>query len=519
MPNLFDANCLTDFNAYKVAVKKALSLAKQDEIPFLYSEKHEFTKPANKKAPLFIVERSRLDPKFIDAVKKSAGVPLAQGTCYYSDDQSELVLEVTKGKVVEANFHVEGVQKVVVRAAADDAAAAKAPKAGTAEPNTGKNNAIDVQGRQKKELEEQVAKMRAFVKDAATNKAEFEKKLKDATEKRLECNSKKSTATKELQALKKANPIDQAKVDAVQKDVDTLTKLANDLFNARTEAQNNVAEVQRLTTEYTETLDKFDKMDPVKEFAKRYELMQHGRGEAIANVREKLNKVYEETGRKLVILGRTADTFEGDESWAAKHPKESGRVLQEDDWSMAVNDAFINSGLDQKAEFAMISKFKDSVLAKIKELLHNPGTRTPAELKKELREFAKKEGDKALFTGGKYNEGFAVSMIELEQLIDDGYVMMQHDTGSGVTPVMVPSGKGQKIKEELKGAVAEREKKIEELKKKISEEFKAVLKTSQAKIKVSKDALKHVQAITAALDQNLCVDADKSLKALKAAVA
>ncbi len=391
---------------------------------------------------------------------------------------------------------------------------------------TGGKSAIDVNARQVTELNAQVQKMRDFVAESANKKIEFQRNLDDVAQKRKDCTAKKLTATKELRTAKTESPPDQGKIDAITKDVETLTKLSGALFDAWNEAREKVSELDRLTSDYTETLRQYDAL--AGDFPRQYALMQHGRQEAIDAVRAKLDKVYADTNRKLVILGRTADTFEGDSSWAAKHPKEGGRVLQEDDWSMAVNDAFINSGLDQKAEFAMISKFKDSVLAKIKELLRDPGGRTPAELKKELRAFAKQEGDKALFTGGRYNDGFAVSMIELEQLIDDGYVMMEHDTGAASvkdlkdlkpTPVMVPSGKGQKIKQELAEATAKRNERLEAEKKRINAAFVEILKSSTAKIKDSKPAMKQVQLLKAAMDENRWQDANNALEELRGALA
>lgn len=390
---------------------------------------------------------------------------------------------------------------------------------------TGGKSGIDVNARAEKEMLAQVQTTRDFVNEAGPKKVEFEKVLAAANTSRKECTAQKMTAQKELRVAKAEQPLDQTKVDAITKDIATLTKNSDALGKEWSDARAKVEEVTKLTKAYSDMLVEFDSLT---DFAKKYELMQHGRQKAIDAVREKINKVYAETGRKLVILGRTADTFEGDTSWVSKHPKEGARVLQEDDWSMAVNDAFIKSGLDQKAEFAMISKFKDQVLAKIKDLLKDPGSRTPEDLKKELRAFAKQEGDKALFTGGAYNEGFAVSMIELEQLIDDGYVMMEHDTGAQdvkklkdlkPTPVMVPSGKGQKIKDELAAAVDTRDKRLVEQKKRINAEFVDILKVSNTKIKDSKQALGVVRSIKVAMDENRWDDADTSLGELKGVLA
>jgi hypothetical protein len=389
---------------------------------------------------------------------------------------------------------------------------------------TGAKSAIDVKGRQQGEMDRQVQKLRDFVTEAPQLKTRCEVAFNEATQRWKAAGVIEKDVEKNLKLAEKAPVVDDVEVKRIKDALVDARKLSKDLFDARTEAKKNLDDVPKLTKSYIETLAAFDKLDPVKGFDARFELLQHGRIAAIAAVRQKLDEVYAATNKKLVILGRTADTFEGNDSWVAKNPKEGKRVLQEDDWSMSVNDAFIKAGVDQKADFAMISKFKDAVLKKIKDLLQNPGNRTPEELKKELRAFVKKEADPALFTGKEYNDGFAVSMVELEQLIDDGYVMMEHDTNAGSvkdlqdlkpTPVMVPSGKGQKIKEELSEAVKKREEKVQLLRKKINDEFVGILKVSKGKIGDSKPAQDKLRTLKMAMDENRWEDAGKALLALK----
>lgn len=390
----------------------------------------------------------------------------------------------------------------------------------------GGKSKIDVTSRQQQEMNAQATKLQQFLDNFNTQHAAF-------TQTKLAADQHRSGLLAQINQLKldlknakaETNP-DNTKIAAIDKRLKETEKLRQDHFNEWKEAGDKVKEIERLNGEYATLLQQ---VAAAATFEEKFELLQHGRMQAIDNVRQKMDQVYTETNRKLAILGRTVDTFEKDDSWLNKHPKEQGRVLNEGDWSMAVNDAFIKAGIDQKADFAMITRFKESVLKKIKALLMNPEGRTVDQLKQELRAFVKQEADPALFTGGRYNEGFAVSMVELEQLIDDGYVMMEHDPDGATdesakgkdwkpTQVMVPSGKGQKIKDELGKAVEARDQRMANRKKQVSEQFAKLVAASKERIQGSQGAMKVVGLIKQALDEDNLDKAEEMLGKLQSAL-
>lgn len=387
----------------------------------------------------------------------------------------------------------------------------------------GAEPAIDIDARRKAELKSLILKMQAFRASFNDKLQEYQDAYKIVAAKRSAAGKATRNAKAELKAEKAETAPDATRISDLENAIATLAQEEDSLYDGWNEARENVSKVKQLNVNYEAVLKA---VAAEKDFDKRYEMLQPGRIGAIDAVKQKMEEVFTRTNRSLAILGRTKHTFEGDESWAAKHDDEKGRVLAEDDWSMAVNDAFIKAGLDQKADFAMITKFKDNVLAKIKSLTQDPGGKSLDDRKKELRDFVKQEQDGALFTGGSHNDGFAISMVELEQLLDDGYVMMQHDPDAqgkklkDLKPeqVMVPSGKGQQIKEELGKAVEDREERLKVKKKQINDDFAELLRSSKLVIKDSPKAIKVVRLIKTAMDENRWEDADKALKALQQAL-
>lgn len=384
---------------------------------------------------------------------------------------------------------------------------------------TGAKPPIDVDARRHAEIDGQVDKMRAFVASFDTKHAEFEAAYQLVNAKKGTARKAESAARKELKTAQAATPKDDARIA----ELTTIIADANKVLDDWSEARGKIQEHSDLKVRY-EAAIAFAETE--KNFETVYEALQPGRIKAIDAVQAKMEQVFAATNRSLAILGRTKQTFEDESSWAKTHPGEEGRVLAENDWSMAVNDAFMKAGLNQKADFAMITKFKKDVLDKIKSLTLNPEGRTIAELKTELRDFVRAEADPALFTGGSHNDGFAVSMVELEQLLDDGYVMMEHDPdaqGKKVDDltkeqVMVPSGQGQKIKADLAGSVEEREARKKIQRKKVNDNFVKLVKRSDKTIKESPKALKVLRGIKQAMDENRWDDADKALSALETAL-
>lgn len=266
-----------------------------------------------------------------------------------------------------------------------------------------------------------------------------------------------STSVKELQkTLTEPDKLKEA--EKLIKDSD---KLAADIL----------AEIMNLTEKMSDVKRKMEAFKKEKDPQKQYQILQPGSGQTIQDVYQQIEKVYAETNRRLVVLGRCADTL----PWAAKAgEKEGQRVLGGKNWTRAVNDAFMKAGLDQKADFAMVTNYDPRIKSKLKEIIKNPDKKPIEELITQFREFVKGiEADdkfpadkRALWKGDMAkNDGWAVSMIELEQVIRDGYMMMDHDPtgsefageGSGTNQVMVPKGHGEKLKAELEKGVAEKQ--------------------------------------------------------------
>ena len=387
---------------------------------------------------------------------------------------------------------------------------------------------IDVEGRMRQELDSQVARLQDFVANFDTKQEELKQQLAAVKAQRTDLQKATKSAVASKKAAQANGAADLAPFDAR---IAAAKKLEDEIFDVFRQAGEDVKAIVKLKAQYEGDLDGYNK---APNFQAKYDLLQTGRQGGIDNVNRKMEEVFAKTERKLAILGRTVDTFEKDDSWLSTHAGQEGRVLNEGDWSMAVNDAFVKAGLNQKAEFAMITKFKDSVLAKIKTLLMNPAGKTVIELKAELRAFIKAEADPALFTGGRHNDGFAVSMVELEQLIDDGYVMMEHDPDgstdetdkgkdwTGKQQVMVPSGKGQKIKSELADAAEAHEARmvVQRERKRVTELFRDVLGNPVNKTIISKSsgAKASLGRIKAAMDEERFDAAEAELTRLQEAL-
>jgi hypothetical protein len=316
-----------------------------------------------------------------------------------------------------------------------------------------------------------------------------------------------------MQKQAKAVPADNPKYDEAQKILVEVEKTLADIKIARSQLSTElVAPVKAILLEAKAETD----------LHKRYEKLQPGRAADILKIYKQIESVYADTGRRLVVLGRLKDTHAWLEGAA---PTEKGRVLDASSWSLAVNDAFMKSGLDQKAEFALLTKFQEKVKVKLKELLNPKNTKPVEELITEFRAFAKAEADPALWTGNmQHNEGFAVSMREVEQIIRDGYVLQEFDPtgaefageGQGTQQVMIPKGIGTKIGPELaKAAEARATPKAEKVKladrwKRSQPNFDKALKTpGRAALKARQvdydtafaaDKLKEAEAAINAID-------------------
>lgn len=348
---------------------------------------------------------------------------------------------------------------------------------------------VDVDGRIATILPKLERQFRDELDAADVNRATYQEQIDRAEEAVAKNKAASALIKSELAAASKASPQDATAISGLTARAKSLVQLGRDLGGQRIDAKGTMKQFEGMIARYTELMRQYDGLGTNEE---KYAMLDPGAGSDITTVRTNMKDAMDASDRSLAILGRTSDTIFGDDSWVNTHKGQEGRVLNADNWSMAVNDAFVKAGLDQKADFAMITKFQDAVLAKVKELLMNPGARTKEELKKELRTFVRSAADPALFTGGSHNDGFAVSMIELEQLIDDGYVMMQHDpdgkeaaggTGAGSTQVMVPSGTGQKIKAELaeKADIVRRKQLQASLKSVIVEHRASIAKSDELK--------------------------------------
>jgi hypothetical protein len=313
------------------------------------------------------------------------------------------------------------------------------------------------------------------------------------------------------------------------------------------EAAKKVSEFDKHTKEYPAMLAAYDAVavDKPGDSADQVLAKQKARAEAVQGaqlarikaVREAMAEVYKKTEQKLMILGRLPHTLGSNDptienkSWLKAHEGQGqdGRVLAAKDWSMAVNDAFVKSGLDQKAQVLLATEFNEheekdrgqaydpdvtnNIIKSLSRDVRNiiataDPTKTKQEIKDEVRQLITDKFVVELQGNPKQNEGFSIYMLEIEQLIDDNYVMMIHnpeDDGNknpkvnpnalgdgdqvpeGAEQVMVPSGTGQKIKEELAKAADEKHKSIA-AHEDILSDLRAILSDPDKKQRISKDS-------------------------------
>src|ERR1041385_6984781 len=92
----FKLDDVSDFDGYKKARNASLSRIGEKPIYFLYSKKHNFTKPSKKTSPLFVFENGKIDSEIVKAGRAATPGGLAEGMCYKNQD-GVVVFDLTKG--------------------------------------------------------------------------------------------------------------------------------------------------------------------------------------------------------------------------------------------------------------------------------------------------------------------------------------------------------------------------------------------------------------------------------------
>lgn len=119
--------------------------------------------------------------------------------------------------------------------------------------------------------------------------------------------------------------------------------------------------------------------------------------------------------KKKLYLGRVDDTTA---KRREKDGKNATRILNTAKWSMPVNFAFMEAGGENKSTFKLATQFEQKVITKlIANNLDGSG----------FVQWIKTEKPKDLYTGSEFNDGLSVLALELEWLIDNGYVFEEKD--------------------------------------------------------------------------------------------
>ena len=372
-------------------------------------------------------------------------------------------------------------------------------------------SSVDVDARLAQNAADKVSEMRDHMQDHEKNRKGLSDTLSAAQRQGQKLQEDSSKIDDQIIAIIDDSSLTaEAQKSALEELRSKAEKIAESLEDNAVErkaAVKKVATFDNLSKKYSSTIAAFDAAATDEA---RIKAVQGEQIERIREVRAAMGKVYDDTNRKLMILGRLQHTIGGDKSWLKAHQRardagnvpgidEEGRVLGDGAWSMAVNDAFVKAGLDQKAEVLLATQFNqhdkkdegkrydpDQTNAILKNLtgevlkivtdragMDGRNLTSKQEIKDEVRKLVKDKLVVELQGRPEDNDGFSIYMLEIEQLIDDNYVMMVHNPEAdrdhnpkvareklgdgnqvpdGAQTVMVPSGTGQKIGAELKEA-------------------------------------------------------------------
>lgn len=369
----FDAEDLEDLAAYQRSRAEALKKITEDPVFFIYSTKHEFSKPAKKTLPIFIFDKSKLKDEVIKAVKAEGSV--AEGTCRMNKDKT-LVFHVAKGTINDFSMYkpFQVGEALATERAHDD-------------------TAIDLPASKLKELDDMLARQKKRLEAAETAKDDLDKKLAEVKASIVKLNSDAEEKIKGGQA-------------DVKKGKDFLDAAA-----AAREALRTTSEALKANADLVKVLNgMFAAVDKAATPKEKVDILfEKGKfGEAIKDLEGSAYKAMMATDDAIMVLGRTEDT------WALHMTQdEQPRALsvKPELYSLPANDAFMKGGIDIKARFRLLSSFTADT---VKFLKSGP---SEAEFLKYVEDTREKEP--ALWN--TRSQSAAVSAREVAQLLGDGY--------------------------------------------------------------------------------------------------
>jgi hypothetical protein len=402
----FESEDLDDLALYQKARNDALKKIGTEPIPFVYSNKHEFTKPSKKVLPILIVEKDKIKDEIVKAVKASGTV--AQGSCRMTKEK-KLIFRVAKGTLADFSMYADHqIGEALASERAHDDTPIDLPKA--------RLDALpDMLARQKKKLDA-----------AKAEKAELQRKLDGVKQKVVQLNAEVEERIKAGDADAKKDKAYLAAVSSAQKAVreastaleanGALVKGLGDLVGAVDQAKTDKEKVEIL----------FDK-------GKFQEALRELEGTAY--------KAMMATDDAIMVLGRTQDT------WAlnmtdAEQPR--ALAVKPELYSLPANDAFMKGGVDIKARFRLLTPLAPETVAFLKK----------GPTLKEFNEYVDTAREKEPALWSKERGAPAVSAREVGQLISDGYwfgVYPQNpkDRNSPLVQMMFPKALKPDVHKEL----------------------------------------------------------------------
>jgi hypothetical protein len=402
----FEPADLEDFTLYQKARNEALKKIGEEAIPFVYSNKHEFAKPAKKVLPIFIVEKDKIKDEIVKAVKETGS--FAQGSCRMTKDK-KLIFRVAKGTLADFSMYPNHqIGEALATEREHDDTPIDLPKS--------KLDALpDMLARQKKKLE-----------TAKAEAAEADHKLAEVKGKIVQLNADVEARIKAGEADAKKDKNFLAAVAAAQKAVREATTSQAAKAAVVKGLEDMLAAIAQAKT------DK-EKVDILFEKGKFQEALRELEGTAY--------KAMMATDDAIMVLGRTADT------WALQMTDaEQARALavKPELYSLPANDAFMKGGVDIKARFRLLSTFTPETVAFLK--------KGPSQ--KEFDEYVDKTREKEPALWSKERGSPAVSAREIGQLIADGYWFGVYpkdpkDKDSPLVQMMFPKALKPEVHKEL----------------------------------------------------------------------
>jgi hypothetical protein len=411
MPN-FTTQTLEDFDAYKRARDSAVRTVGDKFVPFVFSARHEFSKPRVQPMPLLVIESSTIDSGVLNAVRAKAKGAYTSGTCRKGPD-GQLICRGVTGAVREQDLAAatNGVFRVVQFGEALPSGAQAGANAIVLDESK-KREAVDVVRRQRRNLEK------------------VERDLEQLRE--TQAKAKQSLETLEEQARQEPKVRNEATYKEAQ-------KLARE---AEAKALGALGELERYRQFLAELLHDVDKAP--NDDARVQLVFQGDRfGEPLRALEGTAYRSMMATNDAVMLLGRTEDVWKVQLEDVAQ-----GRALSVDPkrYSLPANDAFMKGGLDIKARFQLVTPLTRETM----EFLKKEGGVTSQELVEYVNRV--KEREPALWSSAA--KAPAVSCREIGQLLDDGYWFGSYPKDAArpdgeMVLMMFPRGIPRQVKDEL----------------------------------------------------------------------